>query len=203
MFTGIIEEVGTVRRLEQRQDGALVVIAATGVLDDIELGASIAVNGCCLTVVAFDDDTWSAEAVPETLDRTNLGQLKAGDPVNLERPLAADGRFGGHIVQGHVDGTTVVTSVTDLDDGSRRLRFAWPAGLDHHVVEKGSVALDGVSLTVAAVGPEGFEVAVIPHTLAHTAFGRRQVGSTVNVETDVLAKHVERLLAAAQPQETP
>ncbi|MDH3707093.1 MAG: riboflavin synthase, partial [Acidimicrobiia bacterium] len=128
------------------------------------------------------------------------------DPVNLERPLAAGGRFGGHIVQGHVDATTTVTSVVELDDGSRRMGFAWPPGLDHYIVEKGSIALDGVSLTVAGLvethAPGGFEVAVIPHTLAHTTLGQRTVDSTVNVEIDVLAKHVERLLAAGHTQET-
>ncbi len=202
MFTGIVEELGTVRSIEPQGDGARIVIDASTVLGDVELGASIAVNGCCLTVVAHDDHTWTAQAVPETLARTNLGELQPGDVVNLERPLAADGRFGGHIVQGHVDATTAIEAITDHPDGSRRLRFAWPVGLDHYVVEKGSIALDGVSLTVAAVDGDGFEIALIPHTLAETTFGHRRVGSTVNVETDVLAKHVERLLTASRPQET-
>ncbi|MGI9603975.1 MAG: riboflavin synthase [Acidimicrobiales bacterium] len=203
MFTGIVEELGSVRSIQAQGDGALVVIDAATVLGDVELGASIAVNGCCLTVVAFDADSWTADAVPATLARTNIGGLEPGDQVNLERPLSADGRFGGHIVQGHVDGVTSVTAVDDLDDGSRLIRLALPAGLGHYIVEKGSVALDGVSLTVAAVDHDSFAIALIPHTLAHTTFGHRAVGSKVNVETDVLAKHVERLLASAQPQETP
>lgn len=201
MFTGIVEEVGTVREVRPRGDGALVVIDASVVLDDIALGASIAVNGCCLTVIDHDAQGWTAEAVPETLSRSNLGALAVDDPVNLERPLAADGRFGGHIVQGHIDATTSVTGIDELDDGSRRLTLAWPDGLSHYIVEKGSIALDGVSLTVASIGHDGFDIALIPHTLAHTTFGARDVGSTVNVEIDVVAKHVERLLQSSAVRE--
>jgi riboflavin synthase len=194
MFTGLVEEVGTVRSVTPVGDGARVVIEAALVLSDAELGASIAVNGCCLTVVEFDGDSWAADAVPETLERTNIGNLAPGDAVNLERPLAANGRYGGHVVQGHVDATATITSVTELDDGSYRYTFALPPSLAAYVVEKGSVALDGISLTVASVDASSFSIAVIPHTHEVTTLGRRTVGDAVNVEADVLAKYVERLV---------
>ena len=194
MFTGLVEEVGTIRSVASVGEGARVTIAASTVLDDVEMGASIAVNGCCLTVVEWGDDWWSADAVPETMDRTNLGGLAPGDPVNLERPLAANGRFGGHVVQGHVDGTGEVHSIEELDDGSWRFTFTLPSELANYVVEKGSIAVDGISLTVAAVTPSTFSIAIIPHTFAVTAMGQRSVGDTVNLEADVLAKYVERLV---------
>lgn len=194
MFTGLVEEVGTVRSVAPVGDGARVEIGATVVLSDVEMGASIAVNGCCLTVVEWGDDWWAADAVPETLDRTNLGALGPGDPVNLERPLAANGRYGGHVVQGHVDGTGEVQSIEELDDGSYHYTFSLPPELASYVVEKGSIAIDGISLTVADVTPTSFSIAIIPHTHAVTAMGQRQVGDTVNLEADVLAKYVERLV---------
>lgn len=194
MFTGLVEEVGTVRSVTPVGEGARVEIGATVVLSDVEMGASIAVNGCCLTVVEWGDDWWAADAVPETLDRTNLGALGAGDPVNLERPLAANGRYGGHVVQGHVDGTGEVQSIEELDDGSYHYTFSLPPELASYVVEKGSIAIDGISLTVADVTPTSFSIAIIPHTHAVTAMGQRQVGDTVNLEADVLAKYVERLV---------
>lgn len=194
MFTGLVEEVGTVRSVTPVGDGARVVIEAALVLSDAELGASIAVNGCCLTVVEFDGDSWAADAVPETLERTNIGALAPGDAVNLERPLAANGRYGGHVVQGHVDATATITSIAELDDGSYRYTFALPPSLAAYVVEKGSVALDGISLTVASVDATSFSIAVIPHTHEVTTLGRRTVRDAVNVEADVLAKYVERLV---------
>jgi len=194
MFTGLVEEVGTIRSVASVGEGARVTIAASTVLGDVEMGASIAVNGCCLTVVEWGDDWWAADAVPETMDRTNLGGLAPGDPVNLERPLAANGRYGGHVVQGHVDGTGEVQSIEELDDGSWRFTFTLPSELANYVVEKGSIAVDGISLTVAAVTPSTFSIAIIPHTFAVTAMGRRNVGDTVNLEADVLAKYVERLV---------
>ena len=194
MFTGLVEEVGTVRSVSPNGDGARVEIGATTVLADVEMGASIAVNGCCLTVVEWGDGWWAADAVPETMDRTNLGRLEPGDPVNLERPLAANGRYGGHVVQGHVDGTGEVTAIDELDDGSWRFSFSLPSDLASYVVEKGSIAVDGVSLTVADVSPTSFAIAIIPHTYAVTAMGRRCVGDRVNLEADVLAKYVERLV---------
>lgn len=194
MFTGLIEEVGTVRAVTQSGGGARVEIGASLVIDGVRMGDSIAVDGCCLTVVEFDDSSWSADAVPETLERTTLGTLQTGDRVNLERPLAANGRYGGHVVQGHVDATTRIVDIADLDDGSSRFVFAVPETLTPYLVEKGSIAVDGISLTVAAVDSSTFSVAVIPHTHEVTTIGGRTVGDEVNLEADVLAKYVERLI---------
>jgi len=198
VFTGLVEEVGTVRSVTPVGNGARVEIGAALVLTDVEMGASIAVNGCCLTVVDWGDGWWAADAVPETLSRTNLGALGPGDPVNLERPLPANGRYGGHVVQGHVDGTGAVQRIEQLDDGSYLFTFSLPPELGVYVVEKGSIAVDGISLTVADVTPTTFSIAIIPHTHAVTAMGRRRVGDTVNVEADVLAKYVERLVRPPQ-----
>lgn len=194
MFTGIVEELGHVRSVDHHDGGARIEIEATKVLDDAEIGASIAVNGCCLTVVAFGSGIWAADAVVETLQRTNLGALRAGDPVNLERPVRLQDRLGGHLVQGHVDGIARVTARDAQDDGSVLVRFAAPAGVLRYVVHKGSITVDGISLTVAALHDDGFSVAVIPHTLEVTTLGTKDVGATVNLEADVLAKYVERLL---------
>lgn len=194
MFTGLVEEVGTVRSVTPVGNGARVVIEAALVLGDAQLGASIAVNGCCLTVVEFDATSWAADAVPETLDRTNIGALRPGDAVNLERPLAADGRYGGHVVQGHVDATAAVVAIDELDDGSFRYTFELPPAIADYVVEKGSIAVDGISLTVARVDSSSFSIAIIPHTHEVTTIGRRTVGDRVNLEADVLAKYVERLV---------
>jgi len=203
MFTGIVEELGTVRAVEVVGDGRRLVVAATTVLDDVALGASVAVNGCCLTVVEWGDDWFAVDAVPETVERTTIGDLAVGDPVNLERPLAAAGRFGGHVVQGHVDTVTEVLAVVDQSDGSRWLTFRLPDNLAGQVVEKGSVTLDGISLTVASVGEsptEGdtFDVALIPHTLKVTTLGVRSPGDRLNVEADVIARYVAGLLQAGR-----
>ncbi len=199
MFTGIVEELGTVRSITPNEGGARIVIEAHAVLDDAELGASIAVNGCCLTVVDFDRAAgwWAADAVVETMARTNLGTLSPGDPVNLERPLRVGDRLGGHIVQGHVDGTGTVCAATPLEDGSVALSVSAPDDVLRYVVEKGSITIDGASLTVTEVTPEYFSVALIPHTLAVTTFGRAAPGSVVNLENDVVAKYVERLVHVA------
>ncbi len=184
MFTGIVEELGRVAR----RDGGRLRISATTVLDDIELGASIAVNGACLTVVGWDDGWWEADVVDETFSRTSLGALAAGDPVNLERPVRVADRLGGHLVQGHVDAVgTIVSPAPDL-------RVSVPAALLRYIVEKGSITVDGVSLTVAAVHADGFSVAVIPHTAAVTTLGHKGAGDPVNIELDVVAKYVESLL---------
>ncbi|MFM7615857.1 MAG: riboflavin synthase [Actinomycetes bacterium] len=198
MFTGIVEELGTVRAITPNEGGARIEIAAATVLADAVLGASIAVNGCCLTVVEFTDSWWAADAVTETLDRTALGSLVAGSPVNLERPVRLDDRLGGHIVQGHVDGVGSLVSRDALPDGSTRMRFAAPTGLLRYVVEKGSITVDGISLTVAALHDDGFDIAVIPHTLSVTTLGPKAPGDPVNLEVDVLAKYVERLLGTDQ-----
>ena len=194
MFTGIVEELGHVRSVTPRADGARIEIEAHKVLDDAEIGASIAVNGCCLTVVASGEDWWQADAVVETLRRTNLGALAPGDPVNLERPVRLSDRLGGHVVQGHVDGVATISARDEQTDGSVLVRFVAPADVLKYVVHKGSITVDGISLTVAAVHDDGFSVAVIPHTLDVTTLGTKAVGSTVNLEVDVLAKYVERLL---------
>lgn len=197
MFTGIIEELGRVRSVSPNHGGARVELECRTVLDDAEIGASIAVNGCCLTVVELAEDGWAADAQTETLERTTLGVLEAGDPVNLERPVRVGDRLGGHLVQGHVDGVGRVAERGPLPDGSTQLRFELPPELSRYVVEKGSITIDGVSLTVTDVAPSSFGVALIPHTLAVTTFGVRSPGDSVNLEVDVLAKYVERLLTAA------
>jgi riboflavin synthase len=194
MFTGIIEELGRVRAIHPQDGGARLEIDATTVVADATVGDSIAVNGCCLTVVALGDGWWAADAVIETLERTALGDLEAGDPVNLERPVRLSDRLGGHLVQGHVDVVGRVAARTSLADGSSRFTFSAPAEALRYVVEKGSVAVDGISLTVTAVGDEEFEVAVIPHTLDVTTLGHKDGGAPVNVEVDLLAKYVERVL---------
>jgi riboflavin synthase len=189
MFTGIVEELGTV----EHREGGRLRIRASGVLDDVDVGASIAVNGTCLTVVAWGDGWWEADVVDETFDRTSLGALKPGDPVNLERPMRADGRFGGHIVQGHVDGVgTIVVPPPHL-------RVTAPTALLRYIVEKGSIAVDGTSLTVAAVHPDGFSVAIIPHTADVTTLGHKGTGDPVNLEVDLVAKYVESLFPGTAP----
>jgi riboflavin synthase len=194
MFTGIVEELGRVRSLSRNEGGARIEIDATTVLEDAGVGASIAVNGCCLTVVELGAGWWAADAVTETLVRTSLGSLAVGDPVNLERPLRLADRLGGHLVQGHVDGVGELVDRAPLPDGSTRMGFRLPAHLTRYLVEKGSITVDGISLTVAAVHEDGFDVAVIPHTLSVTNLGAKTPGSEVNLEVDVLAKYVERLL---------
>ncbi len=193
MFTGIVEELGTVRAVIPNEGGARIEINAHDVLDDAALGASIAVNGVCLTVVALGDGWWAADAVIETLDRTNLGALTPGDRVNLERPMQLGDRLGGHLVQGHVDATGVVRDRAPQADGSTLVRVDAPAEVLRYVVFKGSITVDGISLTVAALHDDGFSIAVIPHTLAVTTLGHSPVGTRVNLEVDMVAKYVERL----------
>jgi len=195
MFTGIVEELGRVRAVVPNEGGARVELDSTTVLDDAEIGASIAVNGCCLTVVEIGPGWWAADAVIETLARTNLGELAPGDPVNLERPLRLADRLGGHLVQGHVDGTGSVRSRKPQADGSELFEFDAPDDVVSYVVHKGSITVDGISLTVAAVDPDGFSIAVIPHTLAVTTLGARTVGARVNLEVDLIAKYVAKLVA--------
>lgn len=196
MFTGIIEELGSVRTIERHAGGARITIAAATVLDDVELGASIAVNGVCLTVVAFDATAgwWSADAVIETMQRTNLGDLAPGDPVNLERPVRLADRLGGHLVQGHVDGTGTIIAKDANADGSLTLRVFAPPEVLRYAIEKGSITVDGISLTVVDVDADSFGIAVIPHTLSVTTLGPKPVGARVNLECDLVAKYVEKLL---------
>ena len=204
MFTGIIEGVGRLARREARGgDARLRIEAGTLPFDNVRLGESIAVNGTCLTVVAFDADGFEADASTETLALTTLGALPAGAAVNLERAMRPDDRLGGHLVSGHVDGMGTVESVTD-DARAQRWRFTAPAGVLRYVARKGSICVDGVSLTVNAVDAEGFEVALVPHTVAHTAFATTRPGDPVNLEVDLVARYVERLLgpSASQPGAT-
>lgn len=190
MFTGIVEELGRVAG----RDGARLRIAAATVLEDVTLGASIAVNGCCLTAVAWELPTtdgpgwWEAEISDETFARTNLGDLAPGDPVNLERPVRLEDRLGGHLVQGHVDAVGVIA------EPAPDLRVTMPADLLRYVVEKGSITVDGVSLTVVRPLGDGFTVALIPHTAEVTTLGHKGPGDRVNLEVDVIAKYTERLL---------
>jgi riboflavin synthase len=194
MFTGIVAQQGSIANVEEVVDGRRLTIDV-GHLDGLEIGDSISVNGVCLTAVEVVPGRATVDVVLETLDRTNLGALQPGDPVNLELPMPASGRFDGHIVQGHVDGVGEVLSVVSEGEG-RRMTVSAPEGLMRYLVEKGSVTVDGVSLTVAALTEHGFEVALIPHSLTVTTLGLRQAGQKVNLEVDVLAKYVERLLKA-------
>ena len=197
MFTGIVERMGTVAAVSDSDGLRRLTIEAGALTDGMTVGDSIAINGVCLTAVEISGETLSVEAVPETLQRSNLGKLGTGDRVDLERPMAAAGRFDGHIVQGHVDGVGALRSITAEGD-SRRLWFDAPESLHRYLVEKGSVAVDGVSLTVSGVDAAGFEVVLIPHTLDVTVLGLRAPGDPVNLEVDVLAKYVERMLEATR-----
>jgi riboflavin synthase len=193
MFTGIVEELGTVIAADITERGARFTISGPVVTGDLTIGDSISVNGTCLTAVAVHQVTFEVELVLETLNRTSLGDVVSDSPVNLERAMPASGRFDGHIVQGHVDGVGTVSSVEPEGNG-KRIGIDLDQALLKYVVEKGSITLDGVSLTVAALTRHGFEVALIPHTLEVTTLGTRQVGDRVNVEVDILAKYVERLM---------
>ncbi|RJK96737.1 riboflavin synthase [Vallicoccus soli] len=196
MFTGIVEEIGEVERVEALDDGsARLVVRGPLVTSDAGHGDSIAVSGVCLTVTALDGGAFAVDVMKESLDRTRLGALAAGSAVNLERALAASGRFGGHVVQGHVDGTAALLHRSPAQHWDV-LRFSLPAALGRYVVEKGSITVDGVSLTVSAVGADWFEVSLIPTTLERTTLGALAPGEPVNLEVDVLAKYVEKLLGA-------
>jgi len=194
MFTGIIEELGAVESIQNRAAGARLKIHCQRVLEDMVEGASIAVNGVCLTAVDLRPDAFSADLAPETLQRSNLSGLRALSRVNLERPLSPTGRLSGHIVQGHVDATGEFLSLEALGDENWWLKVRVPAELDPYLVYKGSVALDGISLTIAALEASVLSVTVIPHTYRNTTLGTYQQGNRVNIECDILAKHVEKLI---------
>ena len=197
MFTGIVEELGRVAAIEDQSDAIRLTIGCTTAVSDAKLGDSIAVNGACLTVAEFDETGFTADVMQESLDRTSLGGLAVGSPVNLERAVAAGARLGGHIVQGHVDGTGAIVSRTPAEHWEV-VRISLPDDLDRYVVEKGSIAVDGTSLTVSALGGDAgsrwFEVSLIPTTLADTVLGTLDAGATVNLEVDVVAKYIEKLL---------
>jgi riboflavin synthase len=193
MFTGIVEELGTVAEIEDQGDALRLTVRATTALDGTILGDSIAVNGCCLTVAAVEGDTWTADVMQETLDMTSLAGLAPGDRVNLERAVTADQRLGGHLVQGHVDGVGTVVGRSPSEHWDV-VEVSLPTELTRYVVPKGSICVDGVSLTVVDVGADSFTVSLIPETLARTTLGSRRPGDRVNLETDVIARHVEKLM---------
>ncbi|GAA0850736.1 riboflavin synthase [Streptosporangium amethystogenes subsp. fukuiense] len=201
MFTGIVEELGEIAGIEQLGDAARLSIRGRTVTSDAGHGDSIAVNGVCLTVVDVAGEVFTADVMKETLDRSSLGALRPGSPVNLERAVRADQRLGGHIVQGHVDGTGVLLS-REPGEHWEVVRVSLPPDLDRYVVEKGSITVDGISLTVVSVGSGGFTVSLIPTTLRLTTLGAKQPGDPVNLEVDVIAKHVEKLVGAYAPPST-
>ena len=193
MFTGIIEELGTVERLTRGRVSAVIAIRAEHILSDLKIGDSVAVNGVCLTATGLTGHGFTADVMHETLDRSALAGLGPGSRVNLERAMAANGRFGGHIVAGHVDGVGTIAAI-EQDDNAIWFTITAPAQVLRYVVEKGSIAIDGISLTVARVETDRFAVSVIPHTAAVTLLGQRRTGDRVNLESDLVGKYVERLL---------
>lgn len=202
MFTGIIEEIGKISNIKRGARSAILSIQASKVLEDAHLGDSIAVNGVCLTVTALNGDVFTADVMNETLSRSSLGSLRAGSPVNLERAMAAGGRFGGHIVSGHIDGTGRIASVT-RDDNAVWFRITAEKKLLRYIVEKGSIAIDGISLTVAKLDGESFSVSIIPHTMGETVLGSKKAGDIVNLENDIIAKYVEKLMGHKEEGVTP
>ncbi|MGN0483445.1 MAG: riboflavin synthase [Lachnospiraceae bacterium] len=197
MFTGIIEEVGHVKSISGGGNAIVLGISCKTVLENTKIGDSIAVNGVCLTVTKLHADWYEADVMPETMHRTVLGNLKVGSPVNLERAMAADGRFGGHIVSGHIDGTGTIQAVRP-DENAVWFTIAAESELLHYIVEKGSICIDGISLTVADVTEKTFSVSVIPHTRANTSLSKKDVGDDVNLECDIIGKYVEKLLFASK-----
>jgi len=193
MFTGLIEDVGSIKSLRMTADGAVIVIATHLPLRAMKLGASVAVNGACLTVVKKDKNSFRVDVSPETLARTSLGELRTGSRVNLEQPMRLQDRLGGHLVTGHVDGLATVSAIDKKSDFTR-FDFKLPQSLASLLVEKGSVTVDGISLTVNECSRQGFSVMIIPFTLAHTNLRARRLGDKVNVETDLIGKYVQNLM---------
>lgn len=200
MFTGIVEEVGQVKKVISGTTSGEMEIKAKTVLDGTKIGDSIAVNGVCLTVTSLKSDGFTADVMPETLRRTNLGQLKSGDKVDLERAMAADGRFGGHIVSGHIDGTGTIADIRK-EGNATWITISAATEILNLIVEKGSITIDGISLTIAAVTNETFSVSIIPHTGSETILLTKGVGAKVNLENDILAKYVQKLLNPAPVEE--
>lgn len=197
MFTGLVEEVGTIRAIRRGAHSSVLSIGAETILSDLKVGDSVAVNGVCLTATSRDSSGFTADVMHETLNRSSLGALTVGSHVNLERAMAADGRFGGHIVSGHIDGTGVIQSLR-RDDNAVWYTVGAAPGLLRYIVEKGSITIDGISLTVAAVGETWFSVSIIPHTAAVTILGEKRAGDRVNLEIDIIGKYVEKLLRPAK-----
>ena len=193
MFTGIVEEIGTIKAIQKGRHSAVLRIQAAAIMSDIHIGDSIAVNGICLTVTEFGPGEFAADVMHETLNRTNLGQLHQGSHVNLERAMAANGRFGGHIVSGHVDGVGTISNITKDDNAIWYTISAAPQIL-RYIVEKGSITIDGTSLTVARVDEASFAISAIPHTVSVTILGQKKLGDRVNLENDIVGKYVEKLL---------
>ncbi len=202
MFTGIVEELGTVRSVSGGGQSAVLTIEASKVLEGSKIGDSIAVNGVCLTVTSMTSRQFCADVMAETLRRSSLGALKRGSRVNLERALAADGRFGGHIVSGHIDGVGTIASMTP-EGNAVWVEIRTPERLLKYIVEKGSIAIDGISLTVAKVTDTGFSVSVIPHTGSETTLLQKKTGAVVNLENDIIGKYVERLLYFQEKEKNP
>lgn len=194
MFTGIVEEVGTVKAVQHGAVSSFIEIAADKIFEDMHLGDSIAVNGVCLTVTRFGGGSFRADVMNETLKRSSLGSLQSGSPVNLERAMAADGRFGGHFVSGHIDGTGTITDIR-RDGIAVWYTIAAAPEILRYIVEKGSIAIDGISLTVAALTERSFSVSIIPHTAEQTVLSSKKSGDTVNLENDIIGKYVERLMS--------
>ena len=202
MFTGLIEEIGEVLAIEPHGDGSRVTVKASTVLEDVSRGDSIAISGVCLTVTSFDGEHFVADVMKETLNQSNAQSWSPGTPINMERAAKVGDRLGGHIVQGHVDGTGTILSITPGDQW-QVVRFSLSPDIAPLVAHKGSITLDGVSLTVSAVGPDWAEVSLIPETLSHTTLGTAAVGHLLNIETDVLARHVLRLKEFISQEVTP
>lgn len=200
MFTGIVEELGSIAAIEDQGDAVRLVVETAVVLEDAHLGDSIAVDGCCLTITEHDGTRWTADVMAESLRRTTLGERRPGDRVNLERAVRADQRLGGHVVQGHVDGVGRVLDRRPSEYWTV-VEIGYPSELARFLVEKGSITVDGISLTLVEVGESSFTVSLIPETLARTTLGFRAVGEPVNLEVDVIAKHVERLVVGGYADE--
>ncbi|HUX60208.1 MAG TPA: riboflavin synthase [Ignavibacteriaceae bacterium] len=195
MFTGLVEEIGKVEDKIPEGLGYRLIISASKVLEDLEIGSSISVNGTCLTVVKLEKNTFSVEAIEETLKKTNLGELKTGGKVNLERSLKADARLGGHFVLGHIDTTGKILDIKELTN-SHFIKISFPKEFRQYLIYVGSIAIDGVSMTVAELSEGDFSIGIIPHTWDETIFSTRKKGDTVNLEFDVLGKYVERIMLA-------
>lgn len=197
MFTGIIEEVGTVKAVQRNGNNSFIRIQTEKILSDVNIGDSIAVNGVCLTVTRLDGSIFQADVMNETLSRSSLGNLRAGSPVNLERAMSANGRFGGHIVSGHIDGTGTIINIKN-DGIAVWYTINADARIMRYIVEKGSIAIDGISLTVAKTGADNFSVSIIPHTSAKTILSAKKTGDIVNLENDIIGKYVEKLMNPAK-----
>ena len=193
MFTGIVDQIGVIKSLQKGVCSAVITVEAEALMDDLHIGDSIAVNGVCLTVTAFSQGTFVADVMHETFNRSSLAALRPGSHVNLERAMRADGRFGGHIVAGHVDGIGTIAGI-ERDDNAIWYRVKAEDAIMRYIVEKGSVAIDGISLTVAKVYGDAFSVSIIPHTAGNTILGEKRVGDVVNLENDIIGKYVEKLL---------